>query len=58
MTVEANVSASQGDSNLTVKRKDRESGLGDIILMPRMFNDKVNEDLNTNLRLAVGTPAG
>ena len=58
MTVEANVAASPGGSNLTVKRKDRESGLGDIILMPLMLNYKVNEDLNTNFRLAVYAPAG
>ena len=58
MSVEANVSASPRGNNLTVKRKDKESGLGDIILMPLMFNYKVNEDLNTNFRLVVYPPTG
>lgn len=58
MEVEADVSASPSGNSVTVRRKDDESGLGDIILMPVMFNYKVNADLNTNFRLAVYAPTG
>lgn len=37
---------------------DSTSGIGDIILMPLMFNYKANANLNINLRLAVYAPTG
>ena len=58
MEVAADVAASPGDNVRSVRRSDRESGLGDIVLMPLMFNYKVNPDLNTNFRLAVYAPTG
>lgn len=58
MDVEADVvNASFGESR-TVRRKDEESGFGDIIVMPLMFNQKVNSDLNLNYRLAIYAPTG
>lgn len=58
MEVTADVATAPGGAVRSVRRSDRESGLGDIVLMPLMFNYKVNRDLNTNFRLAVYAPTG
>ena len=52
--VSADVTARAG----TVRRSDQEQGLGDIILMPLMFNYAVNPDLNFNARLTLYAPTG
>lgn len=57
MEVEADVSSSLSSST-TVRRSDQDSGFGDIILMPIMFNQKINKNLNANYRLAIYTPTG
>jgi hypothetical protein len=54
MEVAADVAAGPG----TVRRSDSASGLGDAILMPLMFNYKVNPDLNVNMRLSLYAPTG
>jgi len=58
MEVTADVMASPSDSTFTVGRNDTENGLGDIVLMPLMFNYKVSKDLNTNFRLGLYAPTG
>jgi len=58
MEVTADVMASPSDNTFTVGRNDTESGLGDIVLMPLMFNYKVSKDLNTNFRLGLYAPTG
>lgn len=57
MDVEANIITTSGGS-ATLHRSDKERGFGDIILMPLMFNQKINNDLNANYRLAVYAPTG
>ena len=42
----------------TIERKSEESGLGDIVLMPLMFNYHLNDDININSRLAIYAPTG
>lgn len=37
---------------------DKESGLGDIVLMPLMLNYNVNSNLNANARIAIYAPTG
>ena len=37
---------------------DKETGFGDIVLMPLMFNYNINKDLSTNFRLGVYAPTG
>jgi hypothetical protein len=54
MEVSADVAAGPG----TIRRSDSASGLGDVILMPLMFNYKVNPDLNVNMRLSLYAPTG
>lgn len=54
MKVSADVETGLG----TVRRTDEESGIGDIILMPLMFNYNVNPDFNINTRLTVYAPTG
>jgi hypothetical protein len=54
MEVSADVAAGPG----TIRRRDSESGLGDVILMPLMFNYNVNPDLNVNMRLSLYAPTG
>ncbi len=58
--VDLTVSADVGDpgSNLSIHRTDAESGLGDMVLIPLMFNYRVDSDLNFNLRLALYAPTG
>lgn len=56
--VTADVMTSPGDNTLTERRSGKEDGIGDIILMPLMFDYNINPDLNTNFRLAVYAPTG
>jgi hypothetical protein len=58
MDVTADISASPFGSITSVRRKDKESGLGDITLIPLMFNYNINKDLNTNYRLTIYAPTG
>ena len=57
MEVEADV-AEFADSSHTVRRSDKENGLGDVIFMPIMLSQKINNDLNANYRLAFYAPTG
>ncbi len=43
---------------LTGGLSDKETGFGDIVLMPLMFDYNINEDLNTNFRLGIYAPTG
>lgn len=56
--VDIEVSADVSTGPVAVRRTDSETGLGDIILMPLMFNYAANEDLNFNLRLSAYAPTG
>jgi hypothetical protein len=47
-----------GSGSRGVRRSDSLSGLGDLVLMPVMFNYKVNADFNVNARLAAYAPTG
>ena len=58
MEVEASLENASFGKPQTIRRSDRESGLGDIIVMPLMLNQKVNPDLNLNYRLAIYAPTG
>ena len=58
MEVEADVVNSSYEISENIRRKDEEDGFGDLILMPLMFNQKVNPDLNINYRLAIYAPTG
>lgn len=58
MEVEASIENTSFSEPRAVRRSDRESGFGDIIVMPLMFNQKVNPDLNLNYRLAIYAPTG
>lgn len=57
MEVEADVADVAGSSR-TVHRSDKENGLGDVVFMPIMLNQKINKDLNVNYRLAFYAPTG
>lgn len=52
------VSADVKTHGITVRKSDKETGLGDIILMPLMFNYHHSADLNTNYRIAIYAPTG
>ena len=52
--VEVEVSA----EGTTLEPKSEKSGLGDIVLMPLMFNYHLNDDININSRLAIYAPTG
>ena len=56
--VEASVAGSVGAAPLTIRRSQRTEGLGDIILMPIMLNQRVSAELNFNYRLTVYAPTG
>jgi len=56
--VEADLIDYLPNAPVTIRRKDKENGLGDIILMPLMFNYHANADLNVNFRLSVYAPTG
>lgn len=55
MDVEADVEASAG---VTVRRQDSLTGLGDLVVMPLMFNYNVNPDFNIGMRLSLYAPTG
>jgi hypothetical protein len=54
MDIEADVITGPG----TVRRSDSVSGIGDIVLMPLMFNYQACDDLNINFRLGAYAPTG
>lgn len=56
--VDIKVSADVASGIGTVRRTDNDSGLGDAILIPLMFNYNVNPDLNVNMRLSAYAPTG
>ena len=59
MDVSANVLvAGPGGGQIAVKRSDRQSGLGDIVLIPLMLNYNVDPDFNVNFRVAAYAPTG
>jgi hypothetical protein len=59
MDVSANVLvAGPGGGQVAVKRSDRQSGLGDIVLIPLMMNYNVDPDFNVNFRVAAYAPTG
>jgi hypothetical protein len=58
MEVSADVTEDLPVGPQQVRLKDKETGLGDIILMPVMFNYKASKDLNANFRLSVYAPSG
>lgn len=49
--------ALQGDHG-SIRRADTDTGLGDILLFPAMFNYHINPDLNANFRLGIYAPTG
>lgn len=56
--VEADLVSTLSGQTVSVGRSDKTDGLGDITLMPLMFNYKVNEDLNINYRIGIYAPTG
>lgn len=58
--VDIEVSADARDVNggPTVRRSDRVKAVGDIVLIPAMFNYNVNPDININMRVTVYVPTG
>ncbi len=44
--------------SLSKNLTDKVTALGDVVLMPLMFNYNINKDLNANVRLAIYTPTG
>jgi len=58
--VDIEVSADVRDPNggPTFRRSDRVKALGDIVLIPAMFNYNVNPDFNINLRVTIYAPTG
>jgi hypothetical protein len=47
-----------GGGTAMIRRSDSASGLGDIVLMPLMFNQLFSPSLSVNYRLAVYAPTG
>jgi hypothetical protein len=58
LRVEVEAEVASAGVNRTVRQRDTEYGLGDIVMMPLMFNYHVNDDINLNARLAVYAPTG
>jgi hypothetical protein len=58
MDVSADITENLPVGPQKVRLSDKETGLGDIILMPLMFNYKASKDLNANFRLSVYAPTG
>ncbi len=59
MDVSANVLATApGGGQITVKRSDSQSGLGDLVLIPVMLNYNVDPDFNVNFRVVAYAPTG
>lgn len=56
MEVEAEVATTSLAAS--IHRKDKEDNWGDIILMPIMLNQQINQDFNINYRLAAYAPTG
>lgn len=56
--VDLTVTGSLQADDHTVRRADTDSGLGDILFFPLMFNYHVNPDLNANFRLGFYAPTG
>ena len=56
ITVEAD--ARSPGSDVSVRRRDSDSGLGDIVLMPFMLNYQSSPDFNVNMRLGFYAPTG
>lgn len=57
--VSANVLATApGGGQITVKRSDSQSGLGDLVLIPLMLNYSVDPDFNVNFRVVAYAPTG
>jgi len=56
--VEADGVTSISGRQLTGGLSDKETGFGDIVLMPLMFDYNINKDLNTNFRLGIYAPTG
>lgn len=57
--VDANVEAiGPSGSVISRQKSDSEDGLGDVVLMPLMFNYKQSDSLNFNARLAIYAPTG
>jgi len=42
----------------TIRQSDTDSGLGDVFIIPAMFNYNVNPDLNANFRVGIYAPTG
>lgn len=56
--VEANVVSPNDPLARTLRRSDTATGLGDILLLPVMFNYALNPALNANFRLGIYAPTG
>ena len=58
--VDIEVSADVRDANggPIIRRSDRVKALGDIVLIPAMFNYNFNPDFNINMRVTVYVPTG
>ena len=56
--VEASGTTTFSGRTLTGGLSDKETGIGDIILMPLMFDYNINKNLNTNFRLGIYAPTG
>ncbi len=56
--VSMEVTADVGAGPFTVRRQSKETGLGDIVIMPVMFNYQYSADFNINSRLAIYAPTG
>ncbi len=56
--VSMDVSASAGANVGAVRRSDSIEGVGDIVLMPFMLNQKISDDFSINYRLAIYAPTG
>ena len=58
LKVSGGVSVPLPNQPVTVGRSDSISALGDIVLFPLMFNQKINPDININYRLGFYAPTG
>ncbi|MGF1901630.1 SphA family protein [Aliivibrio sifiae] len=57
--VDIEVSASvENNGQYGAKITESDSGLGDVMLMPVMLNQKISQDLNLNYRVSVYAPTG
>lgn len=56
--VSGNVQAGIGSGSYGAGTSDTLTGLGDIVLMPLMLNQKVNSNLNLNYRVGIYAPTG